>query len=58
MAEEETPVEMSFLDHLEELRWRIIKSVIAIGGGSVIDTGKAVSALVTNEEGVENYLEG
>lgn len=35
-----------------------IKSIIAIGGGSVIDTGKAVAALIVNEKGVENYLEG
>jgi alcohol dehydrogenase class IV len=35
-----------------------IKSVIAIGGGSVIDCGKAVSGLVVNKKGVENYLEG
>ena len=35
-----------------------VKSVIAIGGGSVIDTGKAVSALIVNKKGVENYLEG
>ncbi len=34
------------------------KSIIAIGGGSVIDTGKAVAALAVNEKGVENYLEG
>ena len=35
-----------------------IKSIVAIGGGSVIDTGKAAAGLVTNEKGVENYLEG
>jgi len=35
-----------------------IKSLISIGGGSVIDTGKAVAALVNNKKGVENYLEG
>jgi sec-independent protein translocase protein TatC len=29
------PEEMTFLDHLEELRWRIIKSVIAIGVCSI-----------------------
>jgi alcohol dehydrogenase class IV len=32
--------------------------VIAIGGGSVIDTGKAAAGLATNASGVENYLEG
>ncbi len=35
-----------------------IKSIIAIGGGSVIDTGKAISALAVNRKGIENYLEG
>jgi len=35
-----------------------IKSIISIGGGSVIDTGKAAAGLVTNKKGVENYLEG
>ena len=35
-----------------------IDSIVSIGGGSIIDTGKAVSALVNNETGVENYLEG
>lgn len=35
-----------------------IDSVISIGGGSVIDTGKAVSGLLTNKKGIENYLEG
>lgn len=28
--------EMGFLDHLEELRWRIIKSVIGIVIGAII----------------------
>ncbi len=32
--------------------------VVAIGGGSVIDTGKAVSALYTMEGSVQDYLEG
>lgn len=31
--------------------------VVAIGGGSVIDTGKAISALLTNREDIYNYLE-
>ncbi|MDQ8198277.1 iron-containing alcohol dehydrogenase [Pelagicoccus enzymogenes] len=32
--------------------------VVAIGGGSVIDTGKAVAALVTNSGKLIDYLEG
>ncbi|RJP89357.1 MAG: iron-containing alcohol dehydrogenase [Desulfobacteraceae bacterium] len=32
--------------------------VVAIGGGSVIDTGKAVSAMLPKNETVKNYLEG
>ena len=28
--------EMSFLDHLEELRWHIIRSLIAIAAGGII----------------------
>lgn len=32
----DTQAEMSFIDHLEELRWHIIRSVIAIAVGAVI----------------------
>lgn len=35
-----------------------VQVVVAIGGGSTIDTGKAISALLTNEGSVADYLEG
>lgn len=35
-----------------------IDVVVAIGGGSVIDAGKAVSAMLTKTDTVKNYLEG
>lgn len=40
-----------------EARGNDCQCVLAIGGGSVIDTGKAVAALVTNRRPVIDYLE-
>jgi alcohol dehydrogenase class IV len=39
-------------------RNRDIGAVISIGGGSVLDTGKAVSAMLTKNDSIVNYLEG
>ena len=35
-----------------------IELVVGIGGGSVIDAGKAISAMINKSESVERYLEG
>jgi alcohol dehydrogenase class IV len=35
-----------------------IHAIVSIGGGSVIDAGKAISAMLTKEDSVFNYLEG
>ncbi|TXT63039.1 MAG: Iron-containing alcohol dehydrogenase [Promethearchaeota archaeon] len=32
--------------------------IISIGGGSVIDAGKAISAMIPHEDSITNYLEG
>ncbi|MDC7228623.1 MAG: iron-containing alcohol dehydrogenase [Spirochaetales bacterium] len=42
----------------EQLRGRAIDSIAAIGGGSVIDTGKAVSAMLREEGSICDFLEG
>lgn len=48
-----------FVDEVvEELRERSPQVVIAIGGGSVLDAGKAISAMMMEEEPVGTFLEG
>ncbi len=42
----------------KQYRNKSIDVVVSIGGGSVIDTGKAVSAMLTVDDSIENYLEG
>lgn len=42
----------------EKYRQTGVEYIIAIGGGSVIDTAKAVSAMLTNNNNIEDFLEG
>lgn len=41
-----------------EFRSESIDLIIGIGGGSVIDAGKAISAMLTKEDSIKDYLEG
>jgi len=43
---------------VEKYRDKGIAAIVAIGGGSVIDTGKAVSAMMHRNESVVEFLEG
>lgn len=45
-------------DISEKYKGRGVKVVVAVGGGSVMDAGKAVSAMLMVEYGVKHYLEG
>jgi alcohol dehydrogenase class IV len=43
---------------VREFRDREIKMIASIGGGSVIDAGKAVSAMMFRQDSIRDYLEG
>jgi alcohol dehydrogenase len=50
---------VDFIDEcVESYREKNIGAVIAIGGGSVMDSGKAISAMLTQDDSVVHYLEG
>jgi alcohol dehydrogenase class IV len=42
----------------KDLRGKDIDIVLAIGGGSVLDAGKAISAMLKLDDSIINYLEG
>lgn len=43
---------------VDKYRQSNIQLIIAVGGGSVMDTGKAISAMLTQNDSVMAYLEG
>lgn len=56
VASEPSP---QFVDQtVERLRGEKLHWVVAIGGGSVVDAGKAISAMLPQDDSVTAYLEG
>jgi alcohol dehydrogenase class IV len=51
------PATATVRDAVRSARAAAAEVVVAIGGGSVLDTGKAVAALLTNEGELSDYLE-
>jgi len=43
---------------VEKFRSKKLDIVVGIGGGSVIDAGKAISAMIPKIDSIKNYLEG
>lgn len=43
---------------VKKFRNQKIDLIVGIGGGSVIDAGKAISAMLTKDDSIKNYLEG
>ncbi|MFX0056859.1 MAG: iron-containing alcohol dehydrogenase [Candidatus Hodarchaeota archaeon] len=43
---------------IDDVRGQNFDIVVGIGGGSVIDAGKAISAMIPKKDSVKNYLEG
>ncbi len=41
-----------------KFRKKNVELVVGIGGGSVTDAGKAISAMIPKEDSIKNYLEG
>lgn len=51
------PTTISAMEAVEQSRLADCDLVIGLGGGSVIDTGKVVAAMLTNSGKIEDYLE-
>jgi alcohol dehydrogenase len=45
-------------DSVKKFRHKNLDLIIGIGGGSVIDAGKAISAMIPNKNSIKKYLEG
>ena len=43
---------------VKKFRQKNLDLIIGIGGGSVIDAGKAISAMIPKNDSIKNYLEG
>ena len=56
VAEEPTPGLID--DAVSNLNDKVFNAVLAVGGGSVLDAGKAISAMMYRTESIVNYLEG
>lgn len=57
-AVEKEPSVQSINEAAEQAREFKADVILAVGGGSVLDTGKAVSAMTVNEGSISEYLEG
>jgi alcohol dehydrogenase class IV len=55
---EKEPTATDIDNIIEKYRNTKFDVIVAIGGGSVIDTAKAVSAMLTTDDSVRNYIEG
>ncbi|MHA2182799.1 MAG: iron-containing alcohol dehydrogenase [Promethearchaeota archaeon] len=45
-------------DSVQQFQKKNIELVVGIGGGSVTDAGKAISAMIPKKDSIKNYLEG
>jgi alcohol dehydrogenase class IV len=49
----------SMIDEIvDKMRDQNIEVIVGIGGGSVVDAGKAISAMILKNDSIKNYLEG